>query len=92
MRGNCCCVYTQVFNAKSYSSLYKLNFWLVKTIVSYFFQVLLSPKVTFTSIENIFFNESIIPTYFLSSGNSMLLFGAFSLLFGTMIEISGNQF
>ena len=61
MRGDRCCVYVQVLNAKSYFSLYKLNFWLVKTILFYFFQALLSPKVTFTSIENIFFNESIIP-------------------------------
>ena len=31
-------------------------------------------------------------TYFLSSGNSMLLFGAFFLLLETMIEIRENQF
>ena len=34
----------------------------------------------------------LVETYFLSSGNSMLLFGAFFLLLETMIEIRGNQF
>ena len=41
------------------------NFWIVKTILSYFFQALLPPKVPFTSSESIFFNESLIP----ASGN-----------------------
>ena len=53
-----------------------------------FFQILLPPKVTFTSSENIFFNEFFI----LASGNSMLLFGAFLLLLDTMIEIRGINF
>ena len=39
----------------------KLIFWLVKTILSYFFQTLLPPKITFTSSENIFFNDYFIP-------------------------------
>ena len=44
----------------------KLIFWLVKTILSYFFQTLLLPKITFTSSENIFFNDYFI----LASENS----------------------
>ena len=61
MRGNRCCVLQrQVINAKPYSGYYKLNLWQVKTILSYFFQTLLPPKVTFTSSENIIFNESFI--------------------------------
>ena len=62
------------------SSKYKLNFWLVKTIVSYFFQTLLPLKVTFTSSENVsLMNASfrLVETHFLSSGNSMLLFRDF---------------
>ena len=42
-----------------------VNFCLVKTIISYFFQTLLPPEATFTSIKNIFFNKSFI----LASGN-----------------------
>ena len=37
----------------------------METILSYIFQTLLLPKVTFTSSENIFFNKSFIP----ASGN-----------------------
>ena len=44
---------------------YKLNFWLVKTLLSYYFQTLLPPEVIFTSSENVFFSKSFIP----SSGN-----------------------
>ena len=58
-------------------------------------QTLLPLKVTFTSSENMFFNESFIPAsgeLFLSSGHSLLLLGAFFLLLETMIEIRGNQF
>ena len=44
----------------------KLIFLLVKTILSYFFQTLLPPKITFTSSENIFFNDYFI----LASENS----------------------
>ena len=34
----------------------------------------------------------LVETYLLSSGSSMLLFGAFLLLLEAMIEIRGNQF
>ena len=44
---------------------YKLNFWLVKTLLFYYFQTLLPPEVIFTSSENVFFSKSFIP----SSGN-----------------------
>ena len=44
---------------------YKLNFWPVKTLLSYYFQTLLPPEVTFTSSEIVFFNKSFLP----SSGN-----------------------
>ena len=44
----------------------KLIFLLVQTILSYFFQTLLPPKITFTSSENIFFNDYFI----LASENS----------------------
>ena len=45
---------------KPYSSLYKLNFGLVKTIYSNFVQTILPPKVNFTFSENVFFNECFI--------------------------------
>ena len=80
------------FNKKS---LLEQTFHLVETILSYFFQTLLPPKVTFTSSENIFFNKSVIPAtgnLFSVYGNSMLLFGAFLLLLEIIIEIRGNQF
>ena len=67
----------------------------METILSYIFQTLLLPKVTFTSSENIFFNKSFIPAsgnLFCLVKNSMLLFGAFFLPLETMIEIRGNQF
>ena len=62
---------------------YNFNFWLLKTILSYVFETLLpSTNPSFPLVE----------TYFLSSGNSMLLFGAFFLLLKTMIKITENQF
>ena len=50
---------------KSYSSLHKLNFGLVKTIFSNFVQTILPPNVNFTFSENVFFNECFI----LAGGN-----------------------
>ena len=70
----------------------------MKTILSYFFQTLLPPKVTFTSSENVFFNESfifrLVETHFLSSGNSMLysMFGAFFCCWKPWLKLGGTNF
>ena len=64
------------------------NLWLVKTILSCFFQTLL-PHVLKTYFST---NPSfrLVETYFQSSGNSMLLFGDFFLQLEIMIKIRGN--
>ena len=55
MRGNRYFVFQKLaVKAKPYSSQYNLNFWLVKTILFQFFEILLPPKVTFPSSEHIF--------------------------------------
>ena len=76
MRGNRCCVFQrQVVNAKPYSSLYKLNFWLVKTIFSYFFGYYCHRKQLLHLVKTNFSANSLfglVETYFLSSGNHKL--------------------
>ena len=92
MRGNRCCVLQgQIVNAKTYSSLYKLNFGLVNTISSDFFQTLLPPKVTFTSSKT-YFSTNPGGNLFSVQWKQYAFFGSFFLLLETTIKIKGINF
>ena len=84
----------QIVNAKPYSETYSKFLGSENHSLQFFFQILLPPKVTSIQRKHFSVNPSfrVVETYFLSSGNSTLLFRALFVLFETVIEIKRTNF